>query len=288
LKLVLSLRRAGQSTTTFFRGSRLCRHARPRIDRADVHSKRCQCHPAPRESYAEFLRGQRVANAKPERQPFRRLVALALTTRYLPQRPTLRFVGFNNIHESGQLGFLRRIFGAAHQRVGSPHEHRVRCLGHLRKLHSRSFFVAGDPMLELRCLVRRQLAMVCSSKFDRCATICVKCSARLRARLGKATSAPGRRQVVSKIPAPGITPTFTSQSTRRKTQFDDSCSSGQGTPRSPDWTVFRVLPDAFHMRNALSFSGALCDATRAIHLFADPRRVDWSGGWRIQAQRIRL
>jgi hypothetical protein len=51
-----------------------------------------------------------------------------------------------------------------------------------------------------------------------------------------------------------------------------------GTPVSPDWTVFRVLPDAFHMRNALSFSGGLCDATRAIHLFADHRRVDWSGG----------
>jgi len=70
-------------------------------------------------------------------------------------------------------------------------------------------------------------ARVWGEKFDRCATICVKCSARLLARLDKATSAPGRRQVVSKIPAPGITPTFTSQSTRRKTQFDDSCSIGQ-------------------------------------------------------------
>jgi hypothetical protein len=31
---------------------------------------------------------------------------------------------------------------------------------------------------------------VWGEKFDRCATICVKCSARLLARLGKATSAP--------------------------------------------------------------------------------------------------
>jgi hypothetical protein len=56
---------------------------------------------------------------------------------------------------------------------------------------------------------------VWGEKFDRCATICVKCSARLRA------------------------------------------------------SVFRVLPDAFHMWNALFFIAALRDATRAIHLLAD-------------------
>jgi hypothetical protein len=40
------------------------------------------------------------------------------------------------------------------------------------------------------------------------------------------------------------------------------CSSDQGTPRSPDWSVFRVVPDAFHLWNAILFSGALRDATR--------------------------